>query len=72
MIKLSKVTQDELICLCGLCDHEPYDKNCHWVKMLDAPDPNLYQFKAISRIIKTETTLRLKKNANTKTKSKRK
>ncbi len=71
MIKLSKTTENNLRCLCGLCEHDTYDKSCPYARMLEAEDPNKYLYNAISRLIKTEITAQeKKKNANTKTKSK--
>ena len=77
MIKLSKLSENELKCLCGLCEHDTYDRTCPYAQMLEASDPNLYLFNRVKKLMtkefgKPKTKTRKTKSASTKTKSKRK
>lgn len=41
MIKLTKIQERKLDCICSLCDHDCMDKACLDNKIMDAKEPGL-------------------------------
>lgn len=66
MIKISSATQKELICLCGLCDHDYTNEKCPYYKMIDKPHPDEELYKRILFLMKKEITANTK-SGKTKT-----
>lgn len=66
MVKISSATQKELICLCGLCDHEPFDPKCPYNMMVDKKNPSEEMHKRILTLMKKEilTNINSVKKAN--------
>lgn len=56
MIKISSETQNTLACLCGICDCDPFDKNCAWNQHVDKPNPGEEQMRRILVLMKKEIT----------------
>lgn len=54
MIKISSATQKELICLCGLCDHDYTNAKCPYYKMVDKRNPDEEMLKRILFLMKKE------------------
>lgn len=61
MIKISSETLKTLTCLCGICDCDPFDKNCAWVQHVDKPNPGEEQMRRIIVLMKKEIALNIKK-----------
>lgn len=75
MIKISNATQKDLICICGLCDHEPFDPKCLFNQIVDKKNPAEEEYKRIMTLMKKEiaaNTKKVKTNEQTKSKTKRK
>lgn len=72
MIKLSKETTKELTCICGLCEHDSYDRTCPWAQMLESSNPNRFQYDRLSKLIKFEVSYQQKKATKKNTKTERK
>lgn len=66
MIKISSATQKELVCLCGLCDHDCMDVKCPFNIMIDKKNPEEYMHKRVLFLMKKEI------QANTNNSSKKK
>lgn len=54
MIKISSATQKELVCLCGLCDHDCMDAKCPFNVMIDKKNPEEYMYKRVLFLMKKE------------------
>lgn len=65
MKDISQNTIKELTCLCGLCDHEVYDKTCPYAKILDADNVNEQLFDRIVKLMRKEMTDNAKRNTKT-------
>lgn len=63
MSKLSKETQQKLLCLSGLCQHESSDKDCLFAKFVDKGAEAL--FREFERIVEKEVQVR-KSNGKSK------
>lgn len=66
MIKISAATQKELVCLCGICDHDCMDVKCPFNIMIDKKSPEEYMYKRVMFLMKKE----IQSNTNTKKKAK--
>lgn len=67
---LSKTTDKELKCLCGLCDHEVFDKDCPYNQMIDKDNPDEELYKRICRLVAREVNLAVLKEKKKNGKSK--
>lgn len=56
---ISKKSENNLKCICGLCKHTYSNSSCIYNKIVDAQNPEDKMFKEIMKIIKEE-----KKNDN--------
>lgn len=61
-LKLTKAEQQELDCLCGLCDHTYLSRTCLFNKICEAKNPDLEQKRQIIKFI--EKILKKQKNVN--------
>lgn len=69
-LKLTKAEEQQLECICGMCEHTFLSKNCLYNKICDARDPNLEQKKQILKW--TEAIVKKQKSVNSIITSKRK
>lgn len=56
---ISKELDKKLICICGLCKHDIYDKTCLYNKILDKKEPGLEEYKIIKSLIEKEVQTKL-------------
>lgn len=56
MIKISNATQKDLICICGLCEHDPFDPKCLYNQIVDKKNPAEEEYKRIITLMKKEIT----------------
>ena len=67
MIKISSTTQKELVCLCGLCDHDCMDTKCPFNVMIDKKNPEEYMYKRVLFLMKKEIQANINSNNKKKT-----
>lgn len=65
MKEISQKTIKELTCLCGLCEHEVYDKTCPYAKILDHDNVNELLFDRIIKLMRKEITENAKRKPKT-------
>ena len=64
MIKISSETQKELICLCGLCDHDCLDNGCLYNQLIDKPKPEEDLYKRIISLMRKEVARNINKSSH--------
>lgn len=65
MKEISQSTIKELTCLCGLCEHDTYDKKCPYAKILDTDKFNEKLFDRIIKLMRKEITNNARKPKTT-------
>lgn len=61
MIKISAKTQNDLTCLCGLCNHDAFDKQCLYNQIIDKDKPEEELHKRILTLMRKEILLNVNK-----------
>lgn len=54
IMKMLKSSEENLKCICGLCDHDFSSKDCLYNKMVDDANPNKKMYSLILNIMKKE------------------
>lgn len=65
MVKISNETQRNLICICGLCEHDMFDPKCLYNQIVDKEDPREEEYKRIILLMKKEIMTNRKSNVKT-------
>lgn len=65
MIQISAKSQKDLICLCGLCDHDMFDTSCLYNQIVDKKNPSEELQKKILTLMRKEIALNAAKPPKT-------